>query len=352
LRSDQRQATARLLLDQQCRVRADRPCRRRRARRLVGAVLYGGLCRDDAGRVPLRAVDARRRGPPGRDDRQPLRSRPNPPRIRRRTGLFHVQPRGHSASVRLLAQANGVPRGDRQRLRRACRRRHPRHGDRRLLLSEDRQGDVHGRARRALRSRPPAGAGRVDPARSLDRVSARLSVDRPPDEPHRPRRGKPVLTRICIVERTGSTNADLIADTNAIEGDWLVALDQHAGRGRQGRTWLSLPGNFYGTTIVQLRAGDPAPQTLSLAAGLALIEAADVAAPDQPLLLKWPNDLMLAGNKLAGILLERSRNRVAVGFGVNLAAAPQLPDREGASLGGMILPEAFAPLLAASFARL
>ncbi len=91
---------------------------------------------------------------------------------------------------------------------------------------------------------------------------------------------------------------------------------------------------------------------MSLAAGLALIEAVEVAVPGQPLLLKWPNDLMLAGKKLAGILLERSGDRVAVGFGVNLAAAPQLPDREGASLGGKLAPEAFAPLLAASFGRL
>ena len=131
-----------------------------------------------------------------------------------------------------------------------------------------------------------------------------------------------------------------------------MALDQQAGRGRQGRTWLSVPGNFYGSTLVRLRSSDPAPQTVSLVAGLALIEAVEVAVPGQPLLLKWPNDLMLAGKKLAGILLERGGDRVAVGFGVNLAAAPQLPDREGASLGGKILPEAFAPLLAASFARL
>jgi BirA family transcriptional regulator, biotin operon repressor / biotin---[acetyl-CoA-carboxylase] ligase len=83
-----------------------------------------------------------------------------------------------------------------------------------------------------------------------------------------------------------------------------------------------------------------------------LIEAVDVTVPDQPLLLKWPNDLMLGGKKLAGILLERSGDRVAVGFGVNLAAAPQLPDRAGASLAGKVPPEAFALLLAASFARL
>jgi len=83
-----------------------------------------------------------------------------------------------------------------------------------------------------------------------------------------------------------------------------------------------------------------------------LIEAIDVAVPDQPLMLKWPNDVMLSGKKLAGILLERSGDRVAVGFGVNLASAPALPDRQGASLGGKILPQAFAPLLAGSFTRL
>jgi BirA family biotin operon repressor/biotin-[acetyl-CoA-carboxylase] ligase len=69
-------------------------------------------------------------------------------------------------------------------------------------------------------------------------------------------------------------------------------------------------------------------------------------------MLKWPNDLLLGGGKLAGILLERSGGRVAVGFGVNLAAAPELADGRGGSLGGKILPEAFAPLLAGSFARL
>lgn len=69
-------------------------------------------------------------------------------------------------------------------------------------------------------------------------------------------------------------------------------------------------------------------------------------------MLKWPNDVMLLGRKLAGILLERSNDRVAVGFGVNLAKAPELQDRVGASLGEMIGPQAFAPLLAGSFARL
>jgi BirA family biotin operon repressor/biotin-[acetyl-CoA-carboxylase] ligase len=138
----------------------------------------------------------------------------------------------------------------------------------------------------------------------------------------------------------------------AIEGDWLVALDQLAGKGRQGRSWTSAGGNFYGSTLVQLRPGDPPPQTLSLISGLALAEAIDSALPAQPLMLKWPNDLLLLGKKLAGILLERTGDCVVVGFGVNLAVAPELRGRQCASLDAAITPQAFAPLLADSVARL
>lgn len=104
--------------------------------------------------------------------------------------------------------------------------------------------------------------------------------------------------------------------------------------------------------MVELRPSDPPAQSLSLAAGLALAEAVGIAAPDQPLMLKWPNDALSHGRKLAGILLERSADRIAVGFGVNLTSAPDLADRKPASLGGAVKPEAFAPLLAGSFARL
>lgn len=137
-----------------------------------------------------------------------------------------------------------------------------------------------------------------------------------------------------------------------MEGDWLVALDQEAGRGRQGRSWTAAAGNFYGSALVDLRSGDPPAQTLSLMSGLALIEALDVAVPAQSMMLKWPNDVLLLGKKVAGILLERTGKRVVVGFGVNLAVAPTLPDRQSAALGGKISPEAFVPLLAASFGRL
>ena len=131
-----------------------------------------------------------------------------------------------------------------------------------------------------------------------------------------------------------------------------MAQIQEAGRGRQGREWVSRRGNFFGSTIVDLAPGDPPPQSLSLAAGLALIEAAETTAPDLPLLLKWPNDLVVGGAKVGGILLERHGERVVVGFGVNLAAAPDIPERPAAHLGGRVTPEAFAPLLAGAMGRM
>jgi BirA family transcriptional regulator, biotin operon repressor / biotin---[acetyl-CoA-carboxylase] ligase len=144
----------------------------------------------------------------------------------------------------------------------------------------------------------------------------------------------------------------LLADSAAVEGDWLVALSQETGKGRQGRPWQSLEGNFFGSTIVEVRPQDPPASGLSLAAGLALIEAVDTVAAGADLVLKWPNDLLLGGAKVAGILLERSDDRIVVGIGVNLASAPEIEGRRCASLAGAIAPQAFAPLLAASFDRI
>ncbi|RST32203.1 biotin--[acetyl-CoA-carboxylase] ligase [Sphingomonas ginkgonis] len=156
-----------------------------------------------------------------------------------------------------------------------------------------------------------------------------------------------------FVERTGSTNADLLANAAAPDGEWLVALEQQDGRGRQGREWTSPPGNFYGSTLIAFGPNDPPAQALSLAAGIALIRAVEAAAPATGLMLKWPNDLLLGAGKLGGILLERSGDRIVAGFGVNLAAAPDFADRPTAALSSVSLvsPESFAPLLAASMDR-
>ena len=168
-----------------------------------------------------------------------------------------------------------------------------------------------------------------------------------------PRRcSEAALSRLHFVDSAGSTNADLLADAAAGEGDWLIACRQSAGRGRQGREWHSPNGNFAGSTLIVLRDDDPPAPTLALAAGLALIEVIDAAAPGRGAMLKWPNDVMLDGLKLAGILLERAADRVVAGFGVNLAATPDIPGRATASLDGTLTPQAFAPLLAANMARL
>jgi BirA family biotin operon repressor/biotin-[acetyl-CoA-carboxylase] ligase len=161
------------------------------------------------------------------------------------------------------------------------------------------------------------------------------------------------MPRLRFVERTGSTNSDLLATPGAQEGEWLIAAAQESGRGRQNRSWESPPGNFHGSTIVRLRPSDPPAATLALAAGLAAIRAVEAAAPATGLMLKWPNDLLLGRAKLAGILLERQEDRVVAGFGVNLAHAPALAERETAALASVVLltPEAFGPLLAAAFAR-
>lgn len=161
---------------------------------------------------------------------------------------------------------------------------------------------------------------------------------------------------ITFVEQTGSTNADLLARLNAGEhlrgGDWLVARRQSAGRGRQGRKWFDGSGNFMGSTVVRPAPGDPPAYTLALVAGLAVYEAVMPLCPDPAaLMLKWPNDMLLRGAKLAGILLESTQGAVVVGIGVNLLAAPELPDRETIALAYVTMPPAledFAERLAAS----
>ena len=79
-----------------------------------------------------------------------------------------------------------------------------------------------------------------------------------------------------------------------------------------------------------------------------------MAAPAATMSLKWPNDLMIGEAKLAGILLERSVDRIVAGFGVNLAGAPDIPGRKTAALKPIaeIEPEVFAPLLAGKFAQI
>ncbi|MDO6412938.1 biotin--[acetyl-CoA-carboxylase] ligase [Sphingomonas sp. BIUV-7] len=143
---------------------------------------------------------------------------------------------------------------------------------------------------------------------------------------------------IRTVAETGSTNADLLRDAAILpEGMWLRAERQTGGRGRLGRAWASSTGNLYASTLVRVTPQDPDAPTLALVAGVALHAAAAAwtGAGAAALQLKWPNDLLADGAKLAGILLERSGSTIVAGFGVNLAAAPEGLERATTSLAAL-----------------
>ena len=143
---------------------------------------------------------------------------------------------------------------------------------------------------------------------------------------------------IRTVAETGSTNADLLADAAVFpEGTWLRAERQTGGRGRLGREWASPVGNLYASTLVRVMPGDPDAPSLALVAGVAVQAAAAAwaGAGASTLTLKWPNDLLADGAKLAGILLERSGGAIVAGIGVNLAVAPEGLARATTSLAAL-----------------
>lgn len=161
------------------------------------------------------------------------------------------------------------------------------------------------------------------------------------------------------VAETGSTNADMAAWLAAgeylPEGSWLVADRQTAGRGRLGREWLDGAGNFMGSTVVHPARTDPPVSSLALMTGLALHEAiAPLVGHSPTLQLKWPNDVLFGGAKLAGILLEMVAGCVIVGIGVNLTHAPPVPGRDViamADIGVVVERDDFVDRLAQSFER-
>ena len=145
-----------------------------------------------------------------------------------------------------------------------------------------------------------------------------------------------------------------LAAKGASEGIWLRAERQTGGRGRQGRVWESPPGNCYASTLVRLRSGDPAAPTLALVIAVAAHAAVRDSMPGlNDLRIKWPNDLLVGGRKLSGMLLEREGDAVVIGVGVNLAHHPEGLDRAATSLaahGPAPDPAIFLAVLAERFA--
>ena len=136
--------------------------------------------------------------------------------------------------------------------------------------------------------------------------------------------------RLITYETLGSTNQDALARARAGEpGDvWIQAQTQTAGRGRKGRAWSSPPGNLYVSLLVLDPAEPQRSAELGFVAGLALARAVRrLSPPGRDVRLKWPNDLVCGGAKLAGILIEGTQRRdgafaCAIGFGVNCASHP------------------------------
>ena len=130
-------------------------------------------------------------------------------------------------------------------------------------------------------------------------------------------------------EVLGSTNAEALELARRGERGplWVTAERQSAGRGRRGRQWISPPGNLYASLLLTAPGAPEHWPQLSFVAALAVHDAVvEVAADLAPLLaIKWPNDLLLAGAKFAGILIEGEGGETSalmIGVGVNCANHP------------------------------
>lgn len=164
-----------------------------------------------------------------------------------------------------------------------------------------------------------------------------------------------------------STNAEAMRRAAAGERGpvWIVTTEQRAGRGRRGRAWRTDKGNLAATLLIEPTFWRPGATpietaTLSFAASLAVadvIEALEIRSQPR---LKWPNDVLLGGSKVAGVLLEARAPALVIGVGVNLVSAPlDLPDAvttAGALCAytadlASLRPERLMPMLASCFER-
>jgi BirA family transcriptional regulator, biotin operon repressor / biotin---[acetyl-CoA-carboxylase] ligase len=163
---------------------------------------------------------------------------------------------------------------------------------------------------------------------------------------------------LVALHSVGSTNdeAAQLADAGSPEGTVVWSREQTGGRGRRGRHWASPVGNLYTSTILRPDCAAPRAAELGFAAALAV---ADIVPAGREVRVKWPNDVLVDGGKIAGILLESAIGQtgqvqhVVAGIGVNVGFAPQLPEMRypGSALGGSV-EAALEKLAAALAARL
>ena len=170
---------------------------------------------------------------------------------------------------------------------------------------------------------------------------------------------------ILLLDQTDSTNADARRRADAGETGplWIVARRQTEGRGRRGRQWESQDGNLFSTLLQTTRKSPAEAAQVTFVAALAIADLLDAYAPASLVTIKWPNDVMLAGQKTSGVLVESGAHEsgglwLAVGIGVNLAHAPEGTERPATALahhlrGDVTAPptvEAAAATLAGAFA--
>ena len=175
----------------------------------------------------------------------------------------------------------------------------------------------------------------------------------------RPDQNTPLLPhfyRLHSYGRIGSTSdeAKSLAAGGAPGGTLVWAREQMKGRGRQGRVWVSPPGNLYASLVLRPQVPVAIAAQLSFVAALAVGEACAELAP-AAIGFKWPNDVLLAGRKLAGILLEseaKPDGRLAwlvLGIGINLATYPvdaAYPATALSATGADVAPETMLTALA------
>ena len=114
---------------------------------------------------------------------------------------------------------------------------------------------------------------------------------------------------------------DLIADGTATDKTVVTALAQSAGRGRYKRTWVSHHGNLYVSFIYKIVERDP---RLSYAVAVAIVETLNSFGLDPQ--IKWPNDVLIDGKKISGVLIEYARNFVIIGIGINIKTCPTVKE--------------------------
>ncbi len=149
--------------------------------------------------------------------------------------------------------------------------------------------------------------------------------------------------RLEIYDQIDSTNREARRRAEAGERDplWIIANRQTDGYGRRGASWIQSEGDL-AATILFAPTGDPEklPQ-ISLVAAVALTDALVAFAPTAPIALKWPNDVLLGGGKIAGLLLElvtppQGGVAICLGFGVNIVSHPEGMDYPTARLGDVM----------------